>query len=100
MKVCKGLFFLAVAAATGLIPFASDSDAQQRGGYCPRNYNTITITKQTQQTQMYLQVQQQQSETRIQTQQQQTNLIEQWQRVQRAEPGRDRHVLDRVCRTG
>ena len=80
MKVCKGLFFLAVAAATGLIPFASDSDAQQRGGYCPRNYNTITITKQTQQTQMYLQVQQQQSQTRIQTQQQQTNLAEWLQR--------------------
>jgi hypothetical protein len=83
VNTCKKLFFLAVLLALALLPLASDSDAQQ-GGFCPRNANFYTITKQQTTTSYYTQIQQnQQTQTYLQ-QQQQASMMASVQRSQSA----------------
>jgi hypothetical protein len=74
MKMCRGLFFVAVVPALALTPLASDSDAQQCG-YCPCNANFMTITKQQTTISYYVQLQTQQQQLTYQRQQQQAAMM-------------------------
>jgi hypothetical protein len=83
VNTCKKLFFLAVLFAMALLPLASDSEAQQ-SGFCPRNANFYTITKQQTTTSYYTQIQQSQQTQAYLQQQQQASMMASVQRSQSA----------------